>query len=217
MILAIETSSSNCSVAIFDNYNIIGTISINGRNVHDKLLAETSKQLLNFTNINIDEIKYISVNIGPGSFTGLRIGLSFAKGLIFGKDAKLIASSSNDIQFFSFDKNLLSNNFTKIATLIAAGNDNYYYKLFQISDNKRLDELQLISFDELAKKIDEHTLIIGQINEAIKMQHPNSISKELSSIDQINLAKFNIENEIFADLKSIKPLYLNEVNYKINN
>jgi len=217
MILAIETSSSNCSVSIFENDIILGTISINGRNVHDNLLAETTKQLLIFTKVNVDELKHISVNIGPGSFTGLRIGLSFAKGILFGRDAKLIASSSNDIQYFSFDKNLLDSNFTKIATLVSAGNDNFYYKLFQISDNKWLDELQLISFNQLKNRIDEHTLIIGQINESIVNQHPYSISKELSSIDQINLAKFSIKNEIFADLKSIKPLYLNEVNYKINN
>jgi len=216
MILAIETSSNNCSVSIFENDIILGTICINGRNVHDKLLAETTKQLLNFTNVNVDELTHISVNIGPGSFTGLRIGLSFAKGILFGRDAKLIASSSNDIQYFSFDKNLLDSNFTKIATLVSAGNDNFYYKLFQISDNKCLDELQLISFDQLKNRIDEHTLIIGQIHESIVNQHPYSISKELSSIDQINLVRFKIENDIFAEIKSIKPLYLNEINYKIN-
>lgn len=217
MILAIETSSNNCSIAIFDNQKIIGSININGKNIHDSLLAETTKQLLNNTKIEFKDIQYISVNIGPGSFTGLRIGLSFAKGLIYGKEIKLITLVSNDILFDSINKILMPSNIKKIATLISAGNDNFYYKLFNVENDEVIEDLQIINSDEIISKMYSDTLIIGNVLDSFTKLDNILIQKDLLASDQQNISKKYIINEIFADIKSIKPLYLNEVNYKINN
>lgn len=217
MILAIESGSNICSIAILDNEKLISSINISGKNIHDNLLAHTTQELFKYSKIDINEIKYVSVNIGPGSFTGLRIGLSFAKGLIYGKEIKLLGLISNDILYYSINKKLLINNIKKIATLIAAGNDNFYYKLFKIENDEVIDNLQIIGLDKFIAKIDKDTLIMGNFPESFPKVDNIIINKDLLAADQLNIAKKYIKNENFADLKLLKPLYLNEINYKINN
>lgn len=217
MILAIESGSNICSISIFDNEKLISSINIGGKNIHDNLLAHTTQELFKYSKIDISDIKFVSVNIGPGSFTGLRIGLSFAKGLIYGKEIKLLGLISNDILYYSINQNLLPNHINKIATIIAAGNDNYYYKLFKIENDKIIDDLQIISTENLLEKLDKDTLIIGNIPESFPKADNIIINKDLLAADQLDIAKKYIQDENFADLKSIKPLYLNEINYKISN
>lgn len=217
MILAIESGSNICSIAILDNEKLISSINISGKNIHDNLLAHTTQELFKYSKIDINEIKYVSVNIGPGSFTGLRIGLSFAKGLIYGKEIKLLGLISNDILFNSINKVLLPNSIKKIATLISSGNDNFYYKSFDVDNDFIIDDLQIISLDKLMDKLEKDTLIIGNMDEIFPKVDNIILNKDLLAADQLNISKKYIKDENFADLKSIKPLYLNEINYKINN
>ncbi len=216
MILAIETSSNLCSVAIFHNNSLLGSINISGLNVHDKLLAVITEQLLNNLDINFNQITHISTNNGPGSFTGLRIGLSFAKGLIFGKDIKLIANTNNEIIYSTIDNSILNQEIKKIATLVNAGNSNYYYMMYDRASGAIINDLQLIQYDELIKNIDNNTLLIGNFDDS---KFENLIYKQYIEIlaeHQLKLAYKNIEIQNYSDLDTIKPLYLNEINYKIN-
>lgn len=75
--LAINTSSDICSVSFYNDGNI-NTLEKNNVKEHSKYLASFAKELLKD---NIKDISFISVAIGPGSYTGLKIGVSFAKGL----------------------------------------------------------------------------------------------------------------------------------------
>jgi len=92
IILNIETSTKNCSVSIADSGNIIGIKELNnGAYSHAEVLHPFIEALLKEGNISKDKIKAIAVSKGPGSYTGLRIGVSAAKGLSFALNIPLIA------------------------------------------------------------------------------------------------------------------------------
>ncbi len=89
-ILAIETSSSICGVAVIHNKEILSIEEENVRRKHAELLPEITKSSLNNIKMTLDDIDAIAISIGPGSFTGLRIGLGFSKGMAYAKDLPIV-------------------------------------------------------------------------------------------------------------------------------
>jgi tRNA threonylcarbamoyladenosine biosynthesis protein TsaB len=89
-ILAIETSSQVASVAILDEEKVIGEITINHKKTHSQKLMPIISTLFEETGLNVKEMDYIAVSVGPGSFTGIRIGIATAKGLAHPHGIKLI-------------------------------------------------------------------------------------------------------------------------------
>ncbi len=91
VILQIETATSSCSVAIAKNAETIGIKQINERNIHAEVITKFIDGLVQSTGISYTDLDAIAVSSGPGSYTGLRIGVSTAKGLCFALDKPLIA------------------------------------------------------------------------------------------------------------------------------
>ena len=89
-ILSIETSSSICGSAYIVNGENVGCIEKSTPRKHAEILPEFFHQLEKKTNFCLAKINAIAVSIGPGSFTGLRIGLSFAKGLAYSKGLPIV-------------------------------------------------------------------------------------------------------------------------------
>lgn len=91
MILSIDTFSSVCGVSLVDKGVAVGTIQLNLPNAHSEILLSLIDILLTETKTNKTSLEAVCVVSGPGSFTGLRIGVSVAKGLCFGLDIPLIS------------------------------------------------------------------------------------------------------------------------------
>jgi tRNA threonylcarbamoyladenosine biosynthesis protein TsaB len=83
LILTIETSTSVCSVALANNGQIICQKESSDEKSHAKLLTLFVDEVIKESAININQIDAIAVSKGPGSYTGLRIGVSVAKGLCY--------------------------------------------------------------------------------------------------------------------------------------
>lgn len=98
MILGIETATSICSAGIAEGDKIIAELRFNIKNIHAEVLAESLAQLLKLSGVDLKNISAFAVSIGPGSFTGLRIGLATAKGLAFASDKPLVAVSTLQAQ-----------------------------------------------------------------------------------------------------------------------
>ena len=97
LILHIETSTNVCSVALSENGNLLFSKSnADGMN-HAALLSIFIAEVFETFNLSEKKLDAIAVSSGPGSYTGLRIGVSTAKGLCFGLDIPLIAVSTLEI------------------------------------------------------------------------------------------------------------------------
>ena len=89
IILSIETSTNICSVSLFKSNELLCLKEDTNRE-HSSLLAPFVQQIFNEVNFEINLIDAIALSIGPGSYTGLRIGLSFTKGIAFSLNKPII-------------------------------------------------------------------------------------------------------------------------------
>jgi len=94
LILNIETATEVCSVALANEQGLIGYLENTQGNSHSAALTVLIEKLLLKNNITIQQLDAIAVSMGPGSYTGLRIGVSVAKGICYGADKPLIAVST---------------------------------------------------------------------------------------------------------------------------
>jgi tRNA threonylcarbamoyladenosine biosynthesis protein TsaB len=90
-ILQIETATTSCSVALAHNRQVLAFKEIDARNIHAEVITVYIDELITKCNITYADLDAVAVSCGPGSYTGLRIGVSTAKGLCFALDKPLIA------------------------------------------------------------------------------------------------------------------------------
>jgi tRNA threonylcarbamoyladenosine biosynthesis protein TsaB len=95
-ILAIETSTMLGGVAIMDNRGLIAEVRLNVKTTHSEKLMTAIDSALRLSSMNISDIDLYGLSIGPGSFTGLRIGLSTIKGFAFATGKPVVAVSTLD-------------------------------------------------------------------------------------------------------------------------
>jgi len=94
LVLNIETATSVCSVTLSDRGNVIGIRESREANLHSKMLTVFIEELFEDTSQKKADLEAVAVSMGPGSYTGLRIGVSVAKGISYGLGIKLIAVPS---------------------------------------------------------------------------------------------------------------------------
>lgn len=102
MILCIETSTTICSVALCNRSQVIASKEDNSGKSHAALLTPFIEEVLNEASIKASELEAVVVSKGPGSYTGLRIGVSVAKGIAFGVSIPLIGIETTLSMFHGF-------------------------------------------------------------------------------------------------------------------
>ena len=211
-ILNIETSTTNCSVAIFNDLNLIEFAEVNtGDYSHSKSLHVFIDSILKKSKISPKDLSAISVSKGPGSYTGLRIGVASAKGLCFALDIPLISIETLKI----LSQNIL-NKGTVIPCLDARRME-VYSAVFDI-ENKMIRETraEIInenSFEEYLNK--NQVYFIGNANEKLKKIITNKnaefIDNYFPSARQMGLLSFNkFKNNKFENLDNFEPFYLKD-------
>jgi tRNA threonylcarbamoyladenosine biosynthesis protein TsaB len=91
LILQIETATTVCSVALSENGSVLAYKEVQQRNVHAEVITVFIDEVLKSVDKQYHELDAVAISCGPGSYTGLRIGISVAKGLCFALDIPLIA------------------------------------------------------------------------------------------------------------------------------
>ena len=90
-VLHIETSGEICSVALSNEKVLIHSLESEEKQAHAAILTKMIQEVLQISNITIKDLVAIAVSKGPGSYTGLRIGVSTAKGICYAQNIPLIA------------------------------------------------------------------------------------------------------------------------------
>lgn len=160
-ILSVDTSATAASVAISDENKLIGEYFINTNLTHSQTLIPMIEQVLINTKTKIDEIDCIAVNSGPGSFTGVRIGVAAVKGLAFANNTPCISVST----LCSMAYNMIGKSCT-VCSVMDARCSQVYNALFKVSNNKvtRLCDDRAFSMSDLKSEItqiDDNIVIVG--------------------------------------------------------
>mgnify|MGYP002514471088 CR=1 FL=1 len=162
-ILSLDSSATCASVALFDieSQKIIGDFFINTKLTHSQTLVPMLDALLKSTKTELSDIDYFAVNTGPGSFTGVRIGVAAVKGMAMALNKPCVAVSTLD----SMAYNLLDVNCTAVCVMDARCNQ-VYNANFKV-DNGNVEKLcddRALSIDELTdelKSVDGHIVLVG--------------------------------------------------------
>lgn len=136
-LIAIDTSTAVCSICVYFSKEKFYKIDIKDYFSHSKVILSSIKNLLKESKSHIRDIRGVAINIGPGSFTGLRIGLAVAKALAFSSNTPLLPVSSFDIILSKAISTLkLSHSLqSNISIALNAGRDEAYFCYFKCNSS----------------------------------------------------------------------------------
>ena len=211
VILNIETSSKNCSVCLSSKGNLVTSFDLEDEAYrHSELLTSSIQNILYENNLDVSGLSAVSIGIGPGSFTGLRIGFSVAKGLCYPHNIDLIGISSLKIIANSVvkeNKNIIS---------LIKDKGNHYYMSKYSNDLKEMVEpkIKLIDRDYIFNILDDNSVIVVNTDESNEFisdlvnEKIQVIKRTISSIDMISISHKSLEEKKFEDIAYIEPMYV---------
>ena len=229
-ILGIETASNICAVAIVENGCVLNEKSLDQPSIHSQKLISLIDDVLT----NTYDFDAIAVSIGPGSFTGLRIGLSVAKGILYGSNKPITAVST--LKAIAYNllryKNENSVNGLIVCALIDARRDEFYTAIYEI-DNKTLLlklEPQAIRYHDLVELVSEKKMIfIGNgVEKFLKLIINHNIKKNIWIFKEglINLCsagsvallgEYQLFEHITENIFDIEPVYVKDFHTLVKN
>lgn len=210
--LGIETSSVVASIAIINDKEILGEMSINHPNTHSQKLMPLINNLFEQLDLKIKDIDLIAVANGPGSFTGIRIGITTAKALAHKDNIPLVAISTLD----SLANNLI--NYTgKVISIIDARRKKVFVKEFNVSNREIIiqKEAQMLIIDEYIEKINKYDVEIMLVGSGVS-ENLDIITNKKNNNIQIASKCFNLPDAkslciIAEKINKIEYLTYNEV------
>ena len=130
-ILSIDTSSSICSVAILEDSKIIKEMHNYSEREHSETLMPIIDELFKSTNLSLDDIGLIACSVGPGSFTGIRIGIATVKAFADAKNIPVVGVNSLEALAFCgvLENSTNQKGDGEYVSLIDARNDNVYFAI----------------------------------------------------------------------------------------
>ena len=151
-ILAIETSEIICGAALYYSTEKYFASAIKLKHSHSEKLFEIIEFLFQQAEINRDEISSVAVSGGPGSFTGLRIGMAAAKGIASGTAVPLIVVPTFEALAYQLSSRISDNTEFIIANKV--NKDEVFYSKFKITLNSYIfvDELTILANEEFVNK-----------------------------------------------------------------
>jgi tRNA threonylcarbamoyladenosine biosynthesis protein TsaB len=158
-LLAIETATMLGGVAIMEGDRLVAESRLNIRVTHSERLMKEIDRVLRGTSMDISEIDVFGISIGPGSFTGLRVGLSTVKGLVYATGKKLVTAPTLEAMAWNIPFSEY-----QICPMLDARRKEIYTAVFRWSGGgfSRVINECTLSADELLKKIDAPTLFLGE-------------------------------------------------------
>ena len=217
-VLGIESSAITASVAIMSDECMLAEYTINYKKTHSETLLPMIDEICKMTNTSPDELDVIAVSVGPGSFTGLRIGAATGKGIALALDKKMVSVPTLNAMAYNLygDKRL-------ICPIMDAKRSHLYAGMFAFEEDALVNVMDtcLISYEDLAKKCNElgrEVVFIGDgvcvcrdfLNDNLKCGYvfaPAHISSQRASSVALLGMEMAKRGE-FTDDSLLKPDYL---------
>ncbi|MBI5464831.1 MAG: tRNA (adenosine(37)-N6)-threonylcarbamoyltransferase complex dimerization subunit type 1 TsaB [Ignavibacteriales bacterium] len=215
MVLGIETSSAVCSVGLANDTGPIDCISMSESHIHSEKLQVLTNQLLEQHGVAFGQLDAVAISAGPGSFTGLRIGMSSAKGLAFGLGIPLVSVSTFDAVAERW-KQTGGRGVFSIA--VDAKQGEFYTARYQVNSDgwQRLLEISVAPLEGVAKHLVPGTTLTTDRVELFADVKP----REFSFVDYASLMRADVvaveglrqlrRGGNLPDLASAEPMYLKE-------
>lgn len=213
-ILSIDTASNVCSVSLLNNTTIIKELHLKNGKTQSENLVPLLKELMDDCNMNFSDINLIAIDKGPGSFTGIRIGVSTIKAIAEIYKINVIGVSS--LQSLAFNDDCKNNT---IISLIDARNNQVYCGVFNGNDRNEClcfaDDINT-TLNKITSFVTKDSIFVGDggilhkqiITDFFKMPIQFSKNNEQSSVST-GIAGLNLFNSgVYETADTIMPFYL---------
>lgn len=210
-IVSIETSTRVCSVALHKDEALLGFQTYLLEKSHSHLLPTVINELLAHCDVSLEQLDALAVSSGPGSYTGLRIGVSTAKGLAFGLDKPIISVPTLDAMAEAVKPYIQHGAY--LCPMIDARRMEVYCQLIHQGEVLWSTQPLVVMADAFAKFTEQPIYLFGdgasKTREVLSQEnikwidniHPNA-----KEVGQLALAKY--EKQEFEDLAYFEPQYL---------
>lgn len=217
LVLAIDTAILVSSVALVSQESLIGEITLKTRKTHSERLMPNIVDLLEKAEVRKESLTAVAVSVGPGSFTGLRIGLATAKALAFALNIEIIGVPTLAAMAFG-----CPGQGTLLASVFDAQKGNVYHALYRWQSGEML-EIQAPKVINIEKVISEHSkssepvMFMGEAAELYKdkiisgggnllLAPPQIIMPRAANVGLLGIKL--IAGGITNDAMTLEPLYI---------
>ena len=184
-ILGIDTSAKTASVAVCDEEKIIISASLNTGLTHSQTLLPMIENMLTAANMKLSDIDAFAVSKGPGSFTGIRIGVSAIKGLSYAENKGCIGVST--LEALAYNMNGFDG---VICPCMDARRNQVYNAIFE--NENRLCEDRAISIDELKAELEKYDKKIWLVGDGAELVY----SKTGEEMENVKLAPMTLRYQL---------------------
>lgn len=210
--LTIDASGQNCGVAVFADVLKITEINFFQKNAHSEKLFEIIEKAEALAGIERESFKAIAVSAGPGSFTGLRIGMSAAKGLALGLGIPILPIPNFEAYGYSVSKYF--NRDQEFSIALKANKDEFYYSKFLYENGKCiLQKTALLDLEAIKLETQNDGILFSDQADIF-----NGFQPKLKAVDFVypgarvyaEWAYFFGEHLLTYNLDFIEPFYLKD-------
>jgi tRNA threonylcarbamoyladenosine biosynthesis protein TsaB len=220
LILNLDTATAVCSVALAADDKVIAQrINSEGRN-HAALLTAFIEEVLNEAAVKTDDLDAIAVSKGPGSYTGLRIGVSTAKGMAYGLSIPLISAGTLKVMasgYLTLHPETAKKDNILLCPMIDARRMEVYTSFYDTKLNCVRDvNADIVDKESYVDRLGKNQIIFfgdGAAKCRDVLTHPNAIIDEsyvISANQMVSLTFEKFRNEIFEDVAYFEPFYLKD-------
>ena len=213
MILAIDTSTARLGIAVFNGSEILGESCWTSPNRHTVSLAPAVNELLDDLEVEKKKLKALAVALGPGSFTSLRVGLSFAKGISLGLAIPVIGVPTLDIT-----ANQQSCAEMPLCAFLQAGRGRLAASFYEVRRGRWVSDgkIEIYTAETLSDAITEPTIVTGEFdadvraslrkNKNIRMSGPAASLRRAGYLAETAWKIY--EKGDYPQVSSLSPIYL---------
>jgi len=218
MILAVDTATQYAGLALYNHDGLLAEETWFAGRQHTTELTPRLGRMLTLADLKVADLAAIAISLGPGSFTGVRIGLAIAKGLALPHQLPVIGIPTLDVVAYPHQKEGLP-----VWAVVQAGRGRILAACYdQVeSDWQVVVEPYLTNFSDLCKQITKTSLCAGEIDKDAAQQLYHSTQRRAQLVSPANrlrrtgylaeIAMSRYQNRNYQDFHQLAPIYVSSI------